>query len=276
MAGIPQEMFLLACTSAPNDSVVAEASVVDVQLEDGSYSVVVPSSWPGAVVPVLLHLHGHNGNVERSLQALDMDQANDMATLLVYPQGQDETWTVMGENLGGSGRDDLAFLTAVMDDVAAKWPVDRARTYVSGFSLGGSMTLTVLCMGLEGWTFAAAAPASGGWWEPMPATCAAPPTPLCRIHGTEDTQWTWEGREVTEEDGGPYQQIGVEEDVAWWREHNQCTSLEPQDPVVAGDLSCSYWSECEATVGLCTYEGGHKPVHEWLLRELEWMKGFSR
>lgn len=78
--------------------------------------------------------------------------------------------------------DDVAFLAAVLDDAAARTPIDPARVYVTGFSNGAGMTFRAAAE-LAG-RFAAAAPVAGLCWvrDPRPAR----PVPTLYLVGTAD------------------------------------------------------------------------------------------
>ena len=66
-----------------------------------------------------------------------------------------------------------------MNDVSSRWPIDRERVLVTGFSSGGSMAWLVACyMGEE---FAAYVPVAGALRRPVPSqTC--PGGPVAMLH----------------------------------------------------------------------------------------------
>lgn len=163
------------------------------EVDAGRYYAVAPAGWDGETkLPVLVLAHGYQGSPEGFLRSPGVTgPASDFGVLLVLPEGMDATWSVSNTGLIENGRDEVAFIGAVLDDVETRWPVDTSRVYMSGFSLGASLTYDIACQ--MGDRFAAAAPTAGGLWDPMPATCPSAPLPLCHIHGNNDITWPIEG-----------------------------------------------------------------------------------
>ncbi|MFX5684666.1 hypothetical protein ABTE42_21295, partial [Acinetobacter baumannii] len=64
--------------------------------------------------------------------------ADSQNLLLVLPAGLDRRWHVRPG--APAPRDDLAFATAVLDDVIARYPVDPRMVVAGGFSAGGFIT----------------------------------------------------------------------------------------------------------------------------------------
>lgn len=244
-------------------------------IEQGRYFAFEPAGWDGSsALPLVVHYHGWNGSPENFYEdPATLEAYSEAGVLAIMPEGAEQTWTVDHMGLEDSGRDELAFLDALLVEVEERWPVDRERRYVTGHSLGASMAYTVACE--RGEIFAGAAPSSGGFWLPLPKDCPSPPIALCHIHGTDDPTWPYEGRTVTEGEATGTQ-ASVDEDVAFWREHNQCG----ERTVQSGDevLSCTHWTDCAdgVEVGLCTHPGGHTPIEGWAARELAWLLRFRR
>ena len=72
-----------------------------------------------------------------------------------------------------------AAVLALLDHVAAKWPVDKRRVVVTGYSLGGGGTWHLVARHPE--RFCAAVPVAG--W---PAEAADGSVPIYAIHGRRD------------------------------------------------------------------------------------------
>lgn len=82
----------------------------------------------------------------------------------------------------GSPVDDIAYITALIDEIAAKIPVDRSRIYMVGHSNGAFMSLTFACA-----TGSVAAVVSLAGALDSDYTCASKkPFALLQIHGTAD------------------------------------------------------------------------------------------
>jgi len=181
-----------------------------------NYHRYVPSSLPAGPRPLVIALHPAFSN---SLQfhdtatAASWDAVADSAgVLVVYPNGTgqaswngtgtppqtypDDTTLVWnsfsytnasGMSVPGSGVDDIGFLAAVIDDMAARHSVDRDRVYVCGFSNGAMMANTFAIARSD--LVAACGPVSGGW-----ADAYAGPNSAARLWPKHPVPtWIWRG-----------------------------------------------------------------------------------
>jgi polyhydroxybutyrate depolymerase len=115
------------------------------------YLVHVPAGTkPGRRLPVVFNFHGGGGEASTQAAYSHMDAtAETNGFIVVYPQGTGVvpeqqrllTWNA-GKCCGPAVRndvDDVGFTFAVLDDLAARTPVDRRRVYATGLSNGGMM-----------------------------------------------------------------------------------------------------------------------------------------
>jgi polyhydroxybutyrate depolymerase len=245
------------------------------KVDDGRYYAFAPDGWDGeADLPVVVFFHGLTGSPKNYFKDDTLVSAfSDAGYLWVLPEGSQEVWTIQGMGLAGNGRDEWAFFDAVLADLKERWPVDKDRVHVAGFSLGGSMAYTAACY--RGDELASVAAFSGGFWTPLPKACSAPATPFRHVHGLDDKLWPFEGRLVQEE-GESGVQVPVDEDVAFWREHNRCEAAS-ESRGTPGPLSCEAWADCTdlAEVELCTHDGGHTLREGWADRLFPWLARFE-
>lgn len=101
-----------------------------------------------ARVPLVIVLHGGGGN---ALNAETMtgftDKAKAEGFIVAYPDGTSRrrqlfTWNA-GHCCGYAMEervDDIGFISALIDDLAARYPIDPARVYVTGMSNGAMMS----------------------------------------------------------------------------------------------------------------------------------------
>jgi len=97
--------------------------------------------------------------------------------------------------------DDVGFIDAVLDDVAAAAPLDPRRVYVTGFSNGAGMGFRLAAERAR--RFAALAAVAGHCWRPDPRPERPVPTlvlaggadPLCPVAGGE-IRSPWDGRRI--------------------------------------------------------------------------------
>ncbi|MCP5366983.1 MAG: prolyl oligopeptidase family serine peptidase [Hyphomicrobiales bacterium] len=196
-----------------------------------SYLVHLP---PGATLqkpaPVVIVLHGGGGRARQVARAtLFSDLADREGFIVVYPNGTGRgplllTWNARyccGHALR-EGADDLAFLAALIDKVAADNLVDRDRVYLTGPSNGGMMAFQAAAV-LSG-RIAAIAPVIAGMFgdEPPPKG----PVSVLMVNGGDDTHvplaggWT-SNRMTRRAWDAP---IGPARDtLAYWARANGCT-----------------------------------------------------
>ena len=221
-------LVLAGCDGETPLDPITEPGVYERELEvDGrvrSYSVLVPDSWGGATpLPVLIGFHG----VPRlyGLDALtDLDErAQGAGVALVLPDGAApyRDWDLGCDYCTSASRhgvDDLRFLRRLLDRLDAELPVDRQRVYLTGFSQGGLFALRAACHLEE--RVAGVAPVAALLLEQHRDVCRdGPPLPALFIHGTEDPEFPWMGRE-----GDLSTSLGAEETLGVWAERNGCAA----------------------------------------------------
>ena len=204
---------------------------------------------PGRPTPLVVNLHGIGDNAAEQARLSGMSRKADSAGFLVaYPEALSTpaTWNI---ELCAAGPDDLAFLDDLLGHLCARFSIDLARIYATGFSNGGGMTALLGCQRAE--LFAAIGPVAGAY--PMWRGCrSARPVPVVAFHGTAD-------RVV------PYQGLGralpsIRRWAAAWAVHNGCDPL-PTCIDHPPDVTEESWHSPDgATVTLYTIHGGG---HEW-------------
>jgi polyhydroxybutyrate depolymerase len=123
-------------TAAPTGA-TGRTSVVSITFggRDRSYRVFVPSGLPAGPRPLVVLLPADGGtaaNLEKS--GVEVGAASAHA-IVAYPDPQGRAWTA----------DDEGFISAVIDDVAARLLVDPAHVIVGGYSSGGTMAYKYAC-----------------------------------------------------------------------------------------------------------------------------------
>jgi len=114
------------------------------------YHVHVPPHRRGQPLPVMLALHGGGGSGRQFQRENALDPVAERERFVaVYPDGTGPlkgrllTWNA-GDHCCGWARehgvDDSGFLLAVLDDLATRTSIDRARIYVTGHSNGAMMS----------------------------------------------------------------------------------------------------------------------------------------
>jgi len=193
------------------------------------YIVHIPAGAPPDPALVLV-FHGGGGNPKQTQRYVAMDAVADREGFLtVYPYGSGRlrdhllTWNA-GTCCGyavSEAIDDVAFVRALLDDLAHRMRYDRARVYATGLSNGAMMSYRLAAE--LGDRIAAIAPVAGA----MVLEHFAPqrPVPVMHIHSADDPRAPYDGGL-----GPPYPLTGarvrhaaVEERLALWAKLNGCS-----------------------------------------------------
>ena len=107
---------------------------------DRTYTLHLPALRDGRPLPLVVLLHGRLGTGAGMARLTSFDAIADSVGILVaYPDGWRRSWADgrMGTPADRQGVDDVAFVLAMIDDIARTVPIDRHRIYVAGISNGG-------------------------------------------------------------------------------------------------------------------------------------------
>jgi polyhydroxybutyrate depolymerase len=262
--------------------------------DDRPYEFFVPSSYRQQTpIPVVVQLHGGGGQaggaIPRTCQDGDTDSpaclhniAEREHFVVVYPNGSGfgllpnvRTWNggggVDGYNCTSGkacrrGVDDIAYLSAVLDNLESWLHVDKSQVYFTGASNGAAMAHRVACEMSD--RVAAIAAVAGTNQFAATADCnPTSPLSVMQIHGTDDPCWVYETADAgCSEDGGGLR-LGVAESTSAWVQRLGCNP-EPEveqlpDPNDDGATTTrTTWSGCSGgtEVQLMTVNGGG---HTW-------------
>ncbi len=209
------------------------------------YVVHVPKGYDGKKpVPVVIMFHGGGGTARNTMEQTGWtDKADQAGFLAVFPEGSapdptkpgnfrtnPQTWN------DGSGRfhagekniDDVAFTKALLDDLSARFHVDRRRLYVAGFSNGSSLAYRLGVELVE--RIAAIAPVASSGLRLKDPLELKRPVPMITIQGTADPRNPLEGGDLKNfgrSDPRPPIQVSVER----WAKLLGC----PPEPKVVRD-----------------------------------------
>jgi polyhydroxybutyrate depolymerase len=198
-----------------------------------TYRVHKPAGL-SAAAPLVVMLHGAFGNGEQAENSYGWDQLADSSKFVVaYPDGIGRTWNGHGccgkaawENI-----DDVGFITAMVGQISAALPIDKARVYATGISNGGIMSYALAC---NSGMFAAIGPDSATMLDP----CTAPhQTSVIHIHGTADKLVRYNGgRGASTVNGPPIADVN-----AFWRKVDRCSppDITTKAPVTTSTAACA-------------------------------------
>lgn len=221
-------------------------------------------------MPVVLLLHGAGGNSRNVMRQSGIAAAADAAGVLVVAPdgtaprpdrppkflGNPQTWNDgSGRRTGPAyGVDDVAHLGRVLDDVEARFTVDRRRMYAMGFSNGASMALR-LAAELPDRITAVAADAGHPFVAPR---SNARPVPTVCVCGTVDPLIPLRGGRVRLPWGSSMLQPPYVDRVAWWAAQQGCPAHATRRDEGDGVTATHWTGPAGAEVTLFLVEGaGH-------------------
>ena len=211
-----------------------------------AYCVHVPTALkPG--LPVVLLLHGYSSNGEAQARYFDLDSAVDRRSfILVKPKGTADARGALywnsGRHLTPDAPDDVAYLTAVVQDVVTAFSADAKRVFAVGHSNGAFMANRLACQRSD--RIAAIVSLAGA----VSTEDCHPPSPVSvlTVHGEVDR--------LIRYDGGGAGFLGVypsaDATLAFWAKANGCTGQRlPGKPL---HLTCE---STEPDTAVFTYTG---------------------
>lgn len=212
----------------------------------------------------MIVLHGRGGSGAGLMDHAGFTaQADREGYVLVAPDG---TGDPRGWNTGfvpGREIDDVGFVGALMDTAIARYPVDRARIYVAGYSNGGALAHRI-ASDLSSRTAAVAVVGGtiGGRLSNGSVTRIEPPrapVPVLIVHGDADAVVPYDTISLPSQRGRP---LPARDGALFWARANECGTLTPRrDSLAAGRVLREIWdSRCRAPVVFLTLRGGD---HGW-------------
>lgn len=144
--------------------------------------------------PLVVFLHGAYGVEDRDSAAAWLDGMGVWSRDTIFAFGVSKDGTRMwdaGICCTSTTVDDVGYLRRLVDRVAARWSVDRARVGATGFSNGGMLALRAICERPD--VFAAVVSLSGSY----DGDCGLAQVRIGQWHGAEDKTVPLNGGTVT-------------------------------------------------------------------------------
>ena len=211
-------------SKGPSDAGLgADASLV----QSRPYNFHVPTSYDASKptpLVILLHGYGATGAVQDSYFGLTAtSDANDF--LYAYPDGTPDAsgklfWNADDAccNFGNLPVDDVAYVSAIIDDVESKYDVDPKRVFVIGHSNGAFMSHRLAC-DLSDRIAAIVALAGAVWNDPSKCNPTSKVSVL-DVHGDADSTILYGGGAVAT---GVPPYPGETQTMSTWAGKNGCT-----------------------------------------------------
>ena len=260
--------------SAKADEFGYEHGTVPWQGVARAYLLRVPPNAGNDLLPLVVALHGAGESAGGFAEETRMGTAADAARMMVaFAAGTERTpgretfnAQICCGDAVGQQVDDIGFVGALIDDVAAHHPLDRGRVYATGMSNGGMLVYQLAARHPE-W-FAAVAPVSAtiGGMTRGGATYIIPlpkePVPVMIIHGMRDGYVLYDGGSSPNL-SFPYRwKMSVADSLSFWAAADGCAAPAETAEPVAGKLRSTVYPSCKngSVVRLWSIEDGE---HAW-------------
>lgn len=232
------------------------------------YKYKVPKGYDATKpTPLVVMLHGLSASGELNELVLHLSPLADERTFLyAYPDGTKNPvgarfWNATDGccDFFGSKVDDVAYLTAVIDDLSSQYNVDAKRIFLVGHSNGGYMAHRMACDRSP--KIAGIVSLAGGQWIDSSKCRPSSKVSVLQVHGTADTNVAYEGTPLTP---------AAHQTVAIWADRNACLGpltfggirIDIESTLAGAETKVESHSGCakEGAAELWTIEkGGHIP-----------------
>ena len=124
----------------PGPTVSKESLSVDGKQR--AYTLSVPSSYDKSKsYALVLSFHGDGGDGASYRGYHTFEAASGDRAIVAYPDGLNKTWNITSINNNG----DVAFVQALIEALAGKYSIDKARVLADGWSNGGFFVARIAC-----------------------------------------------------------------------------------------------------------------------------------
>ncbi|MSP59226.1 MAG: hypothetical protein EXR72_02610 [Myxococcales bacterium] len=236
-------------------------------LKDRPYMAKVPSGYDAAKpTPLLILLHGFGASGAIQNSYFEMSALVDKRGFLyAYPDGTLDQQAMPQRFWNGTdaccdffatGVDDVAYLGAVIDDMSAKYNVDKKRIFVAGHSNGGFMAHRLAC-DLSPRIAGIVSLAGAGWKDPK--LCPGKePVAVLQVHGDADDKIGYGGGSTNRA------YPSARDSVGGWVTRNGCkataekgTALDLDGSLAGAETIVERWTGCKGGAAeLWTIQGG--------------------
>jgi polyhydroxybutyrate depolymerase len=236
------------------------------------YDLFVPKGYvEGIARPLVVLLHGYGASGAAQEGYFQIEPVAEAETFFyAKPDGTPDNgssnyWNATDAccDLDDSGGpDDVTYLRALIDDVAARYTIDPKRIYLVGHSNGGFMSHRMACDAAD--RIAAIVSLAGAVWDDPNLCMPSVPVSMAQVHGTDDSVIQYGGGSVFGQATYP----AAMETFTTWAGIGNCTGTQNSAPLdldggLAGDETTVVQATgCTAGVGVELWSivgGSHIP-----------------
>ena len=181
-------------------------------------------------ISVVLVLHGGGGNAKHMMKFSKFNKtADEGGFIAVYPEGYEKNWSDgrIGDKLPMK-RDDIKFISMLLDTIIAKYNIDIKRVFATGISNGGFFSI-YLALKLSN-RILAVAPICANIPENLKDSFVPEnPISMMLMNGTEDKLVKYDGGHVGFNDWQRGESISTDETIKIWVKNNKCSTTPAEE-----------------------------------------------
>ncbi len=188
-----------------------------------TYVLHVPAGYDATrPTPLVLAFHGIGLDAGEMIRISGLsEQADTSGFIVVYPNGTGEIKSWNGGHCCGEASknnvDDVGFVRALIDELAASIHIDPGRVYATGFSNGAIMVYRLACE-LSNRIAAVGPVAATQILDDQEACHPTRNVPVIHFHGTADRLNPYDGGTTA----AGFRFVAVKDAIAFWVEKNAC------------------------------------------------------
>ena len=256
-------LVVFVCLTGRDRSVLfARPSSMQVDGRERTYRVVSGGSGAQEQRRLVIALHGYTGNGRQFAYYTALHNAFDADTVIAYPDATKRT--AKGDKPGwnaqfccGSGWktsiDDVKFIRELIEELRAKYQIDKERVFFVGFSNGAFMTERFAAEHPD--LVAGVAVMSGTIGTTVTELQPTTPVPMLLTHGVKDVRVRYDGGESPGDPEFDWKSFATT--VNAWKQANGCEAGSRK--VVKTNLrTTTTYEKCRAPLTTIEYlENGH-------------------
>jgi polyhydroxybutyrate depolymerase len=243
-------------------------------VQEGVYRALIPEG--DGPFPAMVYLYGSGGqSVTIANHPLLVASVAERGYALIVPAAltmeyrrgrYDSGWSLRHEP--GGGRDEVLFISRVIEDAARRFPIDRGRVVLAGQSRGAFLIWEIACHEPE--TAAAYASHAGGYLGKLPEECERP-VRFLDSHGLADPIVPYSGAPLV---SGGVTMATPERSLDLLARTNHCKNPDPGTAGMMLGLQRTRWAGCArgGSLDLLLHDGGHNMPPEWFRAVLDWFE----
>lgn len=179
----------------PPPKVDVTTETVQVGASARTFVLAAPKPYdPGKAYPLVMVFHGDGGNGAGMRGGYRFDDVSGSDAFVAYPDGKSATWDLYTPE---ADNEDNAFVVAILANLKARFAVDAARVFGTGYSSGAFFVEQLACR--KSTFFRGIVPNAGGapnepddpgagFWKPYYTKCANQTGGVAAMimHGSDD------------------------------------------------------------------------------------------